>query len=117
MFAEGALVCLMLERFVRAVLGYSSEELTLRPMLEQAVARGLFRVPWDDQQEGVCKIMSVRNRLLHGDFDAAAVEAGCRDAAHYLGTQYAGEVETMYKIVNHIVTQVDADTGRTLPAL
>ncbi len=116
LFAEAALVCLALERFVRAVLGEdATEKDTLYNLLQKAVARGLLRVPWDDQQDGIAKISRVRNSLLHGSYEQAAREARCASVAEYFKTVFASEIEAMYKIADSIVAQIDRETGEPYP--
>jgi hypothetical protein len=62
---------------VRIVLGSDAEEKdTLYNMLQKSVSRGLLRVPWDDQQDGITRLARVRNTLLHGSYEQAAKEAG-----------------------------------------
>lgn len=112
-FAEAALVCLALERFVRAVLGADAGDRdTLYNLMQKAVSKGLIRLPWDDQEEGIRKVSAVRNTLLHGNYEQAAREAGCSSPAEYFQKQFAGEVESMFKITDFIVKQIDSETGR-----
>src|SRR5438309_1699039 len=69
MFAEAALVCLVMEHFVRIVLGPDAHDGdTLRPLLEKAVRKKLIRLPWDDQKEGIRRVCKVRNTLLHANY-------------------------------------------------
>jgi hypothetical protein len=113
MFAEAAVVCMTMEHFVRIVLGSStSTEASLFNLLQMAVSRGLLKVPWDDQQDGIRKIVDVRNSLLHGNFAQAARDAGCVSLADYFKTQFAGEVETMTNVTDFIMRQIDPATGK-----
>src|SRR5579863_5848099 len=85
MFAEAALVCLTMEHFVRVVLGSTAPaEATLYNLLQMATSRGLIKVPWDDQQDGIKKIVAVRNSLLHGNYAQAARESGRTSVEDYL---------------------------------
>lgn len=112
-FAEAALVCLALERFVRAILGADAgEKDALYNLLQKGVSKGLIRVPWDDQEEGIKKVSAVRNTLLHGNYEQAARDAGCSNLTEYFQKQFAGEVESMFKIADFIVKQIDPETGR-----
>jgi hypothetical protein len=113
MFAEAAVVCLTMEHFVRTVLGSTAPaDATLFNLLQMAVSRGVLKVPWDDQQDGIKKIVAVRNSLLHGNYAQAAREAGCASVADYFKSQFAGEVETMTKVTDHILRQIDPATGK-----
>lgn len=113
MFSEAALVCLALERFVRIVLGPDETEGdTLYNLLQKAVSRGLLRVPWDDQQDGIRKIVGVRNDLLHGNYERSARDEGLPSVRAYFKTIYASTVERMYEITDYIVAQIDPETGR-----
>lgn len=113
MFAEAAVVCMALEHFVRIVLGGTAPaDATLFNLLQMAVSRGLLKVPWDDQQDGIKKIVAVRNSLLHGNYAQAAREARCASVADYFKTQFAGEVETMTRVTDHLMQQIDPATGK-----
>lgn len=114
--AEAALVLLVLERFIRAVLGgETTDRDTLHSLLQKATSkkRGpLLILLWDDQQDGIRRICAVRNTLLHGNYEQAAREAGCATVADYFKTQFAGEIEAMYKVVDDLFKQIDPETGR-----
>jgi hypothetical protein len=113
MFAEAAVVCMAMEHFVRIVLGSTAPaDATLFNLLQMAVSRGMIRVPWDDQEDGIKKIVAVRNSLLHGNYAQAAREAGCASVADYFKKQFAGEVETMTKVTDFFMRQVDPATGK-----
>ncbi|MGA3125024.1 MAG: hypothetical protein ABSF69_30155 [Polyangiaceae bacterium] len=113
MFAEAAVVCMTMEHFVRIVLGGTAPaDATLFNLLQMAVSRGLLAVPWDDQQDGIKKIVAVRNSLLHGNYAQAAREAGCASVADYFRLQFAGEVETMTKVTDFMMRQIDPATGK-----
>jgi hypothetical protein len=113
LFAEAALVCLALERFVRIVLGCDAEEKdTLYNLLQKSVSRGLLRVPWDDQQDGITRLARVRNTLLHGSYEQAAKEAGRASVRDYFQTAFASEIEGMFKATDFILAQIDQDTGK-----
>ena len=115
-FAEAALVCLALERFVRAILGADAgEKDTLYNILQKGLSKGLITLPGPDQEEGIKKVSAVRNTLLHGNDEQAARDAGCASPAEYFQKQFAGEVESMFKITDGIVKQIDPDTGRPRP--
>lgn len=119
-FAEGALVLLALERFMRMILGSeASEKDTLPNLLEKATSTRLDLVVLPgglDRAEFIRRISGVRNTLMHGNFEQAAKQAGFSSKDEYFrsGT-YIGDVEALYKILNRIVAQVDRDTGRPHP--
>lgn len=113
LFAEGALVVIVLERFVRAVLGdEASETETLHNLLQKAVAKGLLRVPWDDQQDGIRRMCAIRNTILHGNYEQAARQAGCATVVDYFRQQLTPEVEKMFHIVDDLMKQIDSATGK-----
>ena len=115
LFAEGALVCLTMEHYVRIVVGDALPGAKLFNLLQYSVSHALLSVPWDDQQEGIRKICEVRNTLLHGNYAQAARKAGCQSVEEYFQKQYASQVEAMFKITDHIMRQVDVRTGKTVP--
>ena len=112
MFAESALVVLVLERFVRIILGDANENHTLYSLLQQAVKRELLELPWKDQEEGIKRVCSVRNTLLHGNYEQAARDAGCDSVTTYFKTVFASEVEAMFKITQELFKQIDPETGK-----
>ena len=81
-------------------------------MQEPATSRGLIKIPWDDQQDGIKKIVAVRNSLLHGNYAQAAREAGCVSVAGYFNSQFAGELEGMFKVTDFIMKQINPLTGK-----
>ncbi len=112
-FAEGALVLLALERFVRVVLGpRATDRDTLPNLLEKAVKDGLLVLPWEDQQDGIRKINDVRRTLLHGNYEQAARFAGCASVEEFFrSSQYISEVELLFNVLDHLMRQVDTTTG------
>ena len=113
LFAEGALVLLVLERFLRAILGDATDQETLRPLLKRAVERKLIMLPWEDQQDGLKKIVDLRNTIIHANYEQAAKQAGCNSMEQYFKTAYASEIEAMFKIVDHLFKQIDLETGKS----
>jgi hypothetical protein len=113
MFAEFALVLITLERFVRVVVGVDpNDESSLFNLLEQATSRKLLELPFDDQHDGIRKICKVRNTILHGNFEQAALGAGVADVRTYFQTVFAGELEAMMKIADYLMQQIDPATGQ-----
>jgi hypothetical protein len=113
-FAEGALVLIALERFVRIVLGSdASESDTIYNLLEEAVSRQLLILPWDDQADGIRKVKDVRNSLLHGNYEQAAREAECASVEEFFRlSRFISEVEALTGVLNHFVQQIDPNTGQ-----
>lgn len=117
MFAEAGLVIMTMEHFVRIVVGAEApEDATLRTLLDVAIARGLLRLPWDNQQDGIRKVCAIRNTLLHTNYAQAARQARCSSVNEYFKTQFAGELESMFKITDFIMKQIDSATGKPRPA-
>jgi len=116
LFAEAALVLIVLERFVRAVVGDDvTNGDTLHSLLEKATSqrRGpLLVLPWDDQQEGIRRVCGFRNSLLHANYQQAATNAGCSSAAEYFKVYLAADIEVMFKVVGELLRQIDPETGR-----
>jgi hypothetical protein len=113
LFAEASLVLMVLERFLRATLdSEASDGDTLYNLLQKAVSRKLIELPWDDQQDGIKKLKDVRNTLLHGNYEQAARQAGCPSIEVYFKTQFASEVEALTKVTDHIMKQIEVETGR-----
>jgi hypothetical protein len=113
LFAEAGLVCMTFEHFVRVVVGNAGpSDSTLFNLLEIAVAKGLIRLPWEDQLDGIRKVCAVRNSILHGNYAQAARETGRASVAEYFKTQFASEIETMFKVVDELMKQIDVNTGK-----
>ncbi len=123
-FAEGMLVLLAFERFLRMILGADAgEKDTLPNLLEKATSkeRNLIVIPGRmDRDETIRAIRRVRNVLMHGNYEQAAKESGLASKDEYFRTgRYIKDVELLFKIMNRIVAQIDRDTGQPLapPAL
>jgi hypothetical protein len=56
----------------------------------------------------------VRNTLLHGNYAQAARRANCASVSDYFKTQFAGELEGMFKVTDFIIKQIDPATGRPI---
>src|SRR2546429_83248 len=79
-FAEGMMVLLALERFMRIILGGEAlESDTLPGLLEKATSKRLDLVLLPgglSRDETIRRIRHVRNTLMHGNYEQAAKEAG-----------------------------------------
>ncbi|MBX3269802.1 MAG: hypothetical protein KF729_06055 [Sandaracinaceae bacterium] len=117
MFAEGALCMTLIEAAARRWVGDGvlPADAKFRPVLKAAAASGL-RIPFDDADDGITKLCAVKNTLVHGNFEQAARGAGGRDVATYFKEQYAGEIERMYRVCLHFLTQVQERDGQTKQA-
>jgi len=111
MFAEAALVIVILERFVRAVVGDATDSDTIYTLLQRAGSKGLLKVPWEDQEDGIRKIKDVRNTLLHGNYEQAARQSGCASVQEFFTQKFASEVEALTHVVNDLMGQIDPTTG------
>lgn len=114
MFAEGALLLVALERFLRCVLGSNAtDQDTLPNLLEKAMSKRLALIspPGGDKKSLIKAVTNFRNALLHGNFEQAARWSGHATAVEYFKKSYASELETAYKIANAIIRQIDPDTG------
>jgi hypothetical protein len=114
MFAEGALLLVALERFLRCVLGVNaSDQDTLPNLLEKAMSKrlALIKPPGGDKQGLIKAVTNFRNALLHGNFEQAAKWSGHASAIEYFRKSYASELETAYRIANAIIRQIDPNTG------
>lgn len=116
LFAEGSLVLLVLERFLRVILkGEAHDHMTLQNLLEISTSErvGLLVLPARDRADAIRRITSVRNTLQHANYEQAAREAGCSSAADYFrSSQFIGEIERLFELVDHLFRQIDPSTGR-----
>lgn len=113
LFAEAALVLVVLERFLRMLLGRSAEKQTLFSLLEMATSpkRGLLKL-FGKEKGAIRTITDVRNALMHGDYEKAAKESGSTTVADYFKTQFASEVEALFWITDGLIKQIDHNTGK-----
>ena len=114
LFAEGAIVLLTLERFLRILPGVEATERdTLPNLLEKATSesRNVLVLSAENRQDAIKKITDVRNTILHGNFEQAAKQAGVKGTEEYFKTQYASEIETLYNLADSLVSQIDPATG------
>ncbi len=118
-FAEGLLVLLGFERFLRAILGSDATERdTLPNLLEKATSSrlDLIKLPgrWT-REESIKAITSVRNTVMHGNYEQAAAGAGSADVRGYFKSgQYISEIQTLFEILDTLMRQIDATTGRPI---
>lgn len=109
LFAEGALCMTLVEAAARRWVRDSA--LTagagFREVLKKAAELGL-EIPFDDPDDGIDRLASVKNTVVHANFEQAAQGASTPDVATYFKEQYAAEIETMYKVCLDFVSQVRA---------
>lgn len=117
LIAEAAIAGIAIERFLRAVLGVrATEKDTIYNLLQKATSGDppLLVLPWNTQGNGCREISNVRNTLLHGNFEQAAQQAKCTSVQHYIKTQFAGEADRMFVVLDELALQFDTNTGRPL---
>jgi len=116
MFAEGALVLVCMERFLRVMLGSDAANTdTLHNLLQKAFSEKRYdhlEVPGGDRDHLVDLITGLRNGLLHGDFEKLTRNSGCASNSDYFKQHYTRDLETLHNIINTMMRQVDIGTGR-----
>jgi hypothetical protein len=86
--------------------------------LEKATSErlGILKLPGNDRNDVIRRMKNVRNTILHANFEQAAKEAGCKDVRDYFrSSQFAGEVETLFKLLENFLDQIDPETGKRRP--
>jgi hypothetical protein len=114
LFAEGALILIIMERFLRMLPGVQATEGdTLHNLLQKATSqkRKVITLSADDTQDAIKRITKVRNTILHGNYEQAAQQARLSSKEEYFKTQFAPEIEKLYEIVDGLVAQIDPNTG------
>lgn len=115
--SEAMLTLLALERFLRilpAVKAKKSDSLkdllqrTLNPEKPILICAGC------DIDILIKEIVSVRNTLIHGNFEQAAIQSKLSSKDDYLKIALIPEVEVLYKILEMLTDQIDLDTGERL---
>lgn len=108
LFAEGTLIILMLERFLRMLPALKAQDSeTLRPLFKRAVDEKILVI--SDQHRN--DMLDIRNTILHGNFEQAAKQAKVSSKEEYFKTQYASEIEKFYVALDRLVDQIDPETG------
>jgi hypothetical protein len=117
LFAEGLLVLLTMERFLRIILGESAgESATLPNLLEMATSSrlNLLSLPlWWTRDQTINAIKNVRNALMHGNYEQAAKQSGngVREDYFRSGTYFA-EVNTLFALLDGFCNQIDPESGK-----
>ena len=116
-FAEGLLVLLAVERFLRVILSVkASDGDTLPNLLEKATSTHLNLLtlpPWWTREQTIKAMKDVRNALMHGNYEQAAKQSGSQHPRAYFGSStYINEVDTLYKILDGFCRQIDPKTGK-----
>jgi hypothetical protein len=116
-FAEGTMVLLGIERFLRMILGADArQEHTLHNLLEMVTSskRNLIVLPGGLQRDAMIRaIVKVRNVIMHGNYEQAAKESGLASKDDYFrSSRYIKDVELLYRLLNRMAAQIDPDTGR-----
>lgn len=117
LFAEAAVVLIVLERFLRIIVGKEGNGQTIYNLFEMATDadRNLLMVQ-GDRDRAKRDVNAIRNALLHGDYEKAARDSGCASIEEYFKTQFASEVEALYRLTDLLMNQIDPDTGRRRPS-
>jgi hypothetical protein len=108
LFAEGAIVVMIIERFLRILPGVGAADGDkLQRLLKKATSKKILSIS-PKQQKG---IVDIRNTILHGNFEQAARQAGVGTKEAYFKSQFVAEIEALFKIANVLVDQIDPKTG------
>ena len=116
-FAEGLLVLLGIERFLRVILGAKATDAdTLPNLLEKATSACLNLLtlpPWWKREETITALKNVRNALMHGNYEQAAKQSGRQHREEYFrSSTYTNEVETLRRILHGFCAQIDPENGK-----
>jgi hypothetical protein len=122
--AEGALIVLALERFLRIVLaGRATGSDTLHNLLEKAASGNDPLLPRDDRTDLTIKLLTtVRNVTLHGNFEQGAANYKHkfperaplqeRTVAEYLRTSFGNDTAVIYGYLLALVGKFDPACAR-----
>lgn len=115
-YSEAMLTLLTLERFLRVIPALKAKKSDfLKDLLKRALdpKNPILVCPGCDIDILIKEINGVRNTLVHGNFEQAALECGLASKDEYLKTQLLPEIETIFKILEILLDQIDIDTGET----
>lgn len=107
LYAEAALVLLVLEHFLMIVLSKPAIG-SLQRMVEQAVEQGIILVP--DKKKLAKELGKVRGALQHGNYQARARQLGM-SVEDYFAVQFAREIESLYQLTDMVVVTTIARLG------
>jgi len=119
MFGEGVLIIVATERFLRMILPPSEmeEKDTLPNLLEKASGKRLDLIVLPgDRQDVIKRAKTIRNTILHGNFEQAAALrdlSGMRD--YFKSSAYIQDVEFIFRVLNRVICQIDSETGKPHP--
>jgi hypothetical protein len=117
LMAEGALILLAFERFLRMILGNkASGKDVLANLLEKATSKkfDLIRLPGRlNRKKTIEAIAAVWNALARANYEQSAKDAGLKNKDDYFKSGvYLSQVETLFRILNRIIKQIDLETGQ-----
>ena len=113
-FAEGALILLVLERFLRIIPQLMArDEESLTKLLNRAVTQNILTLPTNpENNEALIKSISTfRNNLFHGLFEKSATRSGHLTKEEFFKKVYLLEIHKLYDITNFLVGQINPITG------
>lgn len=110
--AEAALALITLERFLRILPGVNAaDKESLPQLLQRAVDRRFLALPLGAGKDTIDRARKLRNAILHGNYEQAAKQAGLESAAAYFRQRLQPELEFLFSLTNHLISQVDEVTG------
>jgi len=116
-FAEGALVLIVMERFLRLILCRTGAEhagQTLPNLLQEATGEQVGILQFQatiDRDKAIRMVTLVRNTLLHGNYEQLAAEAGCTVKV-FFKEEYLPAVEGLYQLLDFFMKQINPGTGK-----
>jgi hypothetical protein len=113
LLAEASVGLLVLDRFLRAVLGAEADEGDeLNDLLTKVSRNGAIRLPGNDVSVIVEQVAAISWTLHRGRLAEAAAQAEAADVPTYLSNELAPEVERLFQLIDELFSQIDPDTGR-----
>jgi hypothetical protein len=135
--AEGALALMLLERFLRILLGPdASDRDTLGPLFQKATSRGIDLIdppilfPYLPDERGAtpartlekCRqfstelILPIRNALVHGNYEQAARAHQVSVEAYFAQGYYRSDLDQIWEFIGAIWLQYDGAGERIQPS-
>ncbi|MGZ3652561.1 MAG: hypothetical protein ACXVB9_16395 [Bdellovibrionota bacterium] len=110
--AEAALALITLERFLRILPGVNAaDKESLPQLLQRAIDRRFLALPVEAGKDTIDRVRKLRNAILHGNYEQAAKQAGLDSAAAYFLLRLQPELEFLFGLTNHLISQVDEKSG------
>lgn len=113
LFAEAALVCIALERFLRMILGSTARDSdTMEVLLNKAISEKLIVISAENPESAPRNIAKIRDTLLHGNYLQASRQLKLKSVEEYFRGPFIKEIHELHLLLDDLCNQIDPETGK-----